>query len=161
MLQDMAKALQDEPWILGYQTVMKERFGLSGCEVKLPSFVNCNLMEKMPPINRDALYVYNALCKDTYKYGHTYVPLWKLKRNKCYEPPSTPRVYRVTTWEESLAYLREINVVKTAGDGDGRSVFLPHIRGYEQSIVRSICKMMRKKSPWVNNLETDEKVNDL
>ena len=30
VLQDMAKALQDEPWILGYQTVMKERFGLSG-----------------------------------------------------------------------------------------------------------------------------------
>ena len=160
VLQDIAKALESEPWMLGYQSVMQEKFGISGCEVKISSFVNCNLMDKMPVVNRDALYVYNALCKETFKYGHTYAPFWKLKHNKSYEPPFTPRVYRVTTWEECLTHLREIGVVKTAGDsfGDARSVFLPHIRGYEQTIVRSICKMMKKRS-WVSDMELDGKVS--
>jgi len=157
-LQDMAKALESEPWVLGFQTVLQERFGISGCEVKIASFVNCNLMKNMPVVNRDALYIYNALCKVIYKYGHTYVPMWKLKHNKCYEPPFTPRVYRVTTWKDSIAYLEEMHVVKTYHDdcGNVRSVYLPRIRGYEQTIVRSICKLM-KKSPWVSMTEIDEK----
>jgi len=161
-LQDMDKALDSEPWVLGFQTVLQERFGISGCEVKIASFVNCDLMKNMPVVNRDALYIYNALCKVIYKYGHTYVPMWKLKHNKCYEPPFTPRVYRVTTWKDSIAYLEEMHVVKTYHDdcGNVRSVYLPRIRGYEQTIVRSICKLM-KKSPWVSMTEIDEKVGDL
>lgn len=148
--------------MLGFQTVLQERFGISGCEVKIPSFVNCDLIETMPVLNRDALYIYNALCKVTYKYGHTFLPLYKLKYNKYYEPPFTPRVYHVSTWDDSITYLRDVNVVKTAADpcGNVRSVFLPHIRGYEQTIVRSICKMM-KKSPWVSEMEIDEKVGGL
>lgn len=159
VLQDIAKTLESEPWVLGFQHFLQERFGMSSCEAKIPSFVNCKLMEKMPVVNRDALYIYNALCKVTHKYGHTYVPLWQLKSKKCYKPPFTPQVYCVSTWEESLDYLKELNVVKTAGDayGNGRSVFLPHVRGYEQTIVRSICKMMKKR-PWVSSLEIDEQV---
>ena len=68
----------------------------------------------------------------------------------------------MSTWDNSITYLRDVNVVKTAADpcGNVRSVFLPHIRDYEQTIVRSICKMM-KESPWVSEMEIDEKVGGL
>ena len=160
VLQDIQQVLQSEPWVLGYQTVLQERFGISGCEVKLSAFINCDLLEFMPVVQRDALYIYNALCKVIYKYGHTYVPLWQLKRGNLYNVPFTPGAYRVTNWEESLTYLREINAAKTAGNAysNGCPVFLPHIRGYEQTIVRSICKIMKMR-PWVGDMEIDEKVH--
>ena len=159
-LQDIEKALLSEPWILGYQTVLQEKFGIWGCEVKLSAFINCDLLVTMPVVKRDALYIYNALCKLIHKYGHTFVPLWQLKRKNWYNVPFTPGAYCVTNWEESLTYLREINAVKTAGNafGNGCPVFLPHIRGYEVTIVRSICKMMENR-PWVGSMEIDEKVS--
>jgi len=159
VLQDIQQALQSEPWIFGYQAVLQERFGISGLEVKLPAFINCNLLETMPVVQRDALYIYNALCKLIHKYGHTYVPLWQLKFGKWYTVPFTPRAYHVTKWQESLTYLSKINAAKTAGNayGDGCPVFLPNIRGYEQTIVRSICKIMKMR-PWVSDVEIDEKV---
>lgn len=160
VLQDIEQALQSEPWILGYQAVLQEKFGILGCEVKLSAFINCDLLETMPVVQRDALYIYNALCKLTYKYGDTFEPVWRLKYESWYNPPFTPGAYRVTKWEESLAYLSEINVAKTTRNGyskSGAQVFLPHIRGYEQTIVRSICKIMKKR-PWVDNMEIDEKV---
>lgn len=159
VLQDIQQAFQSEPWTLGYQTVLQEKFGISGCEVKLSAFVNCDLLETMPVVQRDALYIYNALCKLIHKYGHTYVPLWQLKRGNWYNVPFTPGAYHVTNWEESLTYLREINVAKTAGNayGNGCPVFFPHNRGYEQTIVRSICKIMKMR-PWVGDMTIDEKV---
>lgn len=160
VLQDIQQALQHEPWILGYQAVLQERFGISGCEVKLPGFINCGLLETMPVVQRDALYIYNALCKLIYKYGHTYVPMWQLKRRKWYNVPFTPGAYHVTNWKESLTFLREINAAKTFGDpnNEGCSVFLPHILRYEQTIVRNICKIMKMR-PWVGDMEIDEKVS--
>ena len=160
VLQDIQKALQREPWILGYQAVLQERFGISGCEVKLPAFINCGLLETMPVVQRDALYIYNALCKLIYKYGHTYVPLWQLKCRNWYNVPFTPGAYHVTNWKEGLTFLREINAAKTYGNpsNEGCSVFLPHILRYEQTIVRSICKIMKMR-PWVGDMEIDEKVS--
>ncbi|XP_068698173.1 DNA helicase B-like isoform X2 [Montipora foliosa] len=153
VLRGMEKALKDEPWIFGFQCIIKERYGILGCEVKIPSFVNCNLMEKMPVMNRDALYIYNALCEVTYRCGHTYFPLEELKNTK-YLKPFTP----FTSWDESLDYLKEINAVKTDSDNYGKpsSLFLPSIRNYEQTIVRTISKMM-KGHPWVRGVEIDEK----
>ncbi|XP_068670444.1 DNA helicase B-like isoform X2 [Montipora foliosa] len=159
VLQDMEKALKCEPWILGFQKILQERFGISGFEVKIPSFVNCNLLKKMPVMNCDALYIYNALCKVTYKYGHTYFPLKQLKSERYFKPPFTTESYRVTCWDDSLDYLKAINAVKIGGEcyGTPTSLFLPHIRRYEQTIARTICKM-RKTRPWVNGVEIDEKV---
>ena len=137
---------------------MKDKFSICGCEVTLSAFINCNLFKVMPVVQKDALYIYSVLNKVTYKYGHTYVPLWLLKHQKYYEVPFVPQSHRVTTWEESLAYLKEINAVKTSGDvGDGRSVFLPNVRGYEQAIARKISKVMTKK-PWVGMIKLDEQV---
>lgn len=160
VLQDIEKALKSEPWVLGFQHILQERFGIGGFEAKIQSFVNCNLMEKMPVVNRDALYIYNALCKVTYKYGHTYVPLQQLKGNKYFQPPFTPQVYQVSTWDASLDYLKEIDVVKTGGDSYGKpsSVSLPQIRRYEQTIVRNICRVMKSSHPWLSGLELDEEV---
>ena len=162
VLQDIQQALRCEPWILGYQAVLQERFGISGCEVKLPAFINCGLLETMPVVQRDALYIYNALSKSVHKYGHTYVPLWKLKHRNLYNVPFTPEAYHVTNWEESLKFLREINAAKTPGNpySEGCPVFLPHILRYEQTIVRSICKIMKMR-PWVGDMEIDEKVSSI
>ena len=160
VLQDIEQALENEPWILGYQKVLQEKFGISGCEVKLAAYINCGLLETMPVVQQDALYIYNALCKLIHKYGHTLVPLWMLKHGRWYNTPFTPGAYRETNWEESLTYLREIDTVKTTANAfnNGCSVFLPHIRGYEQTIVKSICKIIKKR-PWVGSMEIDEKVS--
>ena len=159
MLQEIQQALQSEPWIFGYQAVLKERFGILGLEVKLPAFINCNLLETMPVVQRDALYIYNALCKLIYKYGHTYVHLWHLKKRDWYKETFTPGAYRVTNWQESLTYLNNINAARTVGNvyGDRCYVVLPNIQGYEQTIAQSICKIMKMR-PWVGDLEIDEKV---
>ena len=83
----------------------------------------------------------------------------QLKFKNWYIVPFTPRAYCVTNWEESLTYLREINAVKTAGNafGNGCPVFLSDMRGYELTIVRSICKMMKNRH-WLGRMEIDEKV---
>lgn len=98
---------------------------------------------------KDALYIYDALSKMINRDGHTYVLLGELKRQNT----------KVTTWKESLAYLKTIDVVGTSEDhlGDMRHVFLTHIRGFEENIARNLATMMGNK-PWLGNITIDEQV---
>ncbi|XP_022795190.1 DNA helicase B-like [Stylophora pistillata] len=159
VLKCIEQAVRNEPWILGYQKVLQGKFGISGCEAKLAAFIDCGLLTAMPVVKRDALYIYNALCKLTYKEGHTFVPLCLLKCGRWYNKPVAPGPYQVTKWDESLTYLLEIHAVGISGNTfeDECSVFLPHIHGYEKSIVRDICTV-RNGMPWVNYMEIDEKL---
>ena len=102
---------------------------------------------------QDALRIYDELCNMMRKYGHTYVSLRQLKMKLASD---------VETWAESLAYLAEINVVKTSDDhlGEGRHVFLTHIRGFEKKIARNLAEVMDNKS-WVGNIEINEQVSVL
>ena len=104
----------------------------------------------MPVVMQDALRVYDALSQMIYKDGHTYVHLMQLK--------GLPKVTNVTKWAESLAYLEEINVVKTSAVGDSCHVFLTHIRGFEKTIARNLTEIMANE-PWVGNIEIDEQVS--
>lgn len=99
---------------------------------------------------QEALRVYDALSHIIYKDGHTYVNLMQLKEQ--------PKVAYVTKWEESLAYLKEINVVKTYETGGRCHVFLTHIRGYEKTIARNLTDIMGNE-PWIGNIEIDEQVS--
>ena len=72
-LEELNEALNKEPWVFGYWSVLKQRFNLSSCEVKLESFEDCNLLDQMPIAKQDALHIYNALSRLLRKYGHTYV----------------------------------------------------------------------------------------
>lgn len=147
-LERLSEALQRESWVFGYWTVLKNRFGLKGCEVKLQSFIDCNLLQQMPLVMQDALRVYDALSRIIRKDGHTYVQLWKLKG----------KATNVTKWAENLAYLEEINIVKTSAAGDSRHVFLTHIRGFEKTIARNLAEIMDNE-PWVGDIEIDEQVS--
>lgn len=149
-LECLSEALEKESWVFGYWSVLKTRFGLKGCEAKLQSFIDCNLLQTMPVVMQDALRVYDALSRMIYKDGHTYVHLMQLKRH--------PKMKNVTKWEESLAYLEEINVVKTSGARDSCHVFLTHIRGYEKTIARNLAWIMDNK-PWVGDIEIEEQVS--
>jgi len=149
-LESLNEALEEESWVFGYWSVLKNRFGLKGCEAKLQSFIDCNLLETMPVVMQDALRVYDALSRMIYKDGHTYVHLMQLKRHK--------KVTDVTKWEESLAYLEEINVVGTSAARDCCHVFLTHIRGYEKTIARKLAWIMDNE-PWVGDIEIDEQVS--
>lgn len=150
-LEDLNVALKRESWVLGYWTILKNRFGLAGCEVKLKSFIDCDLLQGMPRSMQDALRIYDGLCNMMRKYGHTYVFLCQLKMKLASD---------VQTWAESLAYLAEINVVKTSENhlGEGRHVFLTHIRGYEKKIAQNLAEVMENES-WVGNIEIDEQVS--
>ena len=99
---------------------------------------------------QDALHVYDALSRMSYKDGNTYVHLMQLK--------SHPKVTNVTKWEESLSYLKEINIVKTCAARDGYHVFLTHLRGYEKTIARNLAGII-DNIPWVGNIEIDKNVS--
>lgn len=150
-LESLNEAIKTEPWILGYWTVLTERFGLSGCEAKLSSFEYCNLLQKMPVVMRDALRIYHSLREMTRKFGHTYVYLQQLKGK-----------LRVTNWEGSLSYLSSIDAVKTSEDhlGNKRHVFLPYLRRCEQGIACNLSKII-SKTPWTGNIEIEEQVNNM
>ena len=152
-LESLSEALQNESWVFGYWTVVKSRFGLSGCEVKLQSFIDCNLLEGMPAVMQDAFQIYDVLSKMIQQDGHTYVFLHQLRRLRKLNGS-------VTKWAESLAYLSKINVVKTAEDhlGENRHVFLTHIRSFEKKIAGNLAKIMENE-PWVGDIEIDEQVS--
>lgn len=149
-LKCLSEVLQKESWVFGYWSVLKNRFDLKGCEAKLQSFIDCNLLQAMPVAMQDALYVYDTLSRMIYKDGHTYVHLMQLKRH--------PKVANVTKWEESLAYLKAINAVKTCAARDGYHVFLTHLRGYEKTIAWNLAGIM-DNIPWVGNIEIDKQVS--
>ena len=149
-LERLSEALQKESWVFGYWSVLKNRFDLKGCEAKLQSFIDCSLLHTMPVAMQDALHVYDALSRMSYKDGHTYVHLMQLK--------SHPKVTNVTKWEESLSYLKKINIVKTCEARDGYHVFLTHLRGYEKTIARNLAGIM-DNIPWFGNIKIDKKVS--
>lgn len=150
-LESLNEAIQREPWEMGYWTILMKKYNLSGCEAKLASFAECDLLQRMPIDMQDALRIYDALSSMVRKYGHTYVYLWQLKQKQ----------HDVTNWEKSLAYLSKIDAVKTSEDhlGDRRLVFLPYLRRFEQKIARNLADIMDKK-PWMSNIEIDEEVSD-
>ena len=159
-LKRMNAALVSEPWVFGYQTVLKNRFHITGFEAKLSGFIECDLLRDMPAEMRDALYIYNALSEVTRSLGHTFVLLRELKQPKYYRKPHSPGTYHVSFWERSLAYLRQIEVVETEGDdfNDRCHVFLTHIRGYEKTIANNLSEIMRQES-WIGNIEMKEEVS--
>ncbi|XP_068761068.1 DNA helicase B-like [Montipora capricornis] len=146
-LESLNEAVLREPWLFGYWTVLKTRFGLSGCEAKIESFKECNLFQGMPVVKKDSLLIYHSLCKIIKNEGHTYVHLHQLKE----------RQRNISDWEESLAYLSEIGAVKTSEEqlGNRRLVFLPHLRWYEQNIARNLSHIMTQ-TPWIGNAEIDD-----
>lgn len=151
-LESLNEAIKTEPWVVGYWTVLTRRFDLKGCEAKLTSFEECNLLQGMPIVMQDALRIYSSLCTMICKFGHTYVHLWQLKGKQT----------NIRNWEESLAYLSTIDAVETSKDhqGNRRIVFLPYLRGYEKNIARNLSEMMTK-SPWIGDIEINEEVSDL
>ena len=150
-LKSLNEAVLREPWLFGYWTVLKTRFGLSGCEAKKESFEECNLFQGMPVVMKDSLLIYHSLCKIIKNEGHTYVHLHQLKR----------RQRNISDWEESLAYLSKIGAVKTSEEqlGNRRLVFLPHLRWYEQNIARNLSHIMTQ-TPWIGNAEIDDQVSE-
>lgn len=159
-LEELNNALDSEPWVFGFQTVLKNRFNISGCEAKLSAFIECDLLRSMPVEKQGALYIYNALCAVIRKFGHTYILLRELKQPRYYSKPYCPGTYHVANWERSLTYLSEIEVVKTSGSSfdDRCSVFLPHVRGYEETIANNLSKIMTKE-PWTGGIGIDEEVS--
>ena len=149
VLQELERAINMEPWIFGYWTVLSSRYDLSGCEAKLTSFQECNLFQTMPLIMQDALRIYHKLCEKIRKFGHTYVYLSQLKGWET----------NVKHWEESLSYLSSIDAVETCDDhlGDERIVFLPYLRQFEQRIANNLSYIMHKE-PWIGNIDVEQQV---
>lgn len=149
VLQELERAINMEPWIFGYWTVLSSRYDLSGCEAKLTSFQECNLFQTMPLIMQDALHIYHKLCEKIRKFGHTYVNLQQLKGWET----------NVRHWEESLSYLSSIDAVETCDDhlGDERIVFLPYLRWFEQSIANNLSFIMHNE-PWIDNIDVEQQV---
>ena len=102
-LEELNNALDSEPWVFGFQTVLKNRFNISGCEAKLSAFIECDLLRSMPVEKQGALYIYNALCAVIRKFGHTYILLRELKQLQCYSKPYCPETYQL--WQTGRGVL--------------------------------------------------------
>ena len=111
--------------------------------------MDCGLLEKMDPIMKDALYLFDAATRITYQQGHTYVPWDELKHSRYYCHSYCPRGHVVTHWEEALEYLCNEDVLgKEDLQGIGRIVFFPLLRNYEEHIAESLSEIM-SLDPWI------------
>ena len=124
----------------------KERFGLTGTEVKLKGFIDSRILYKMPLPMQNALYVYNAMKKITYNDGHTYVTTSQLCRKYWYSTRNAvvSRSLSEKEIEQAVNYLTECDVLEKDHLQSGEEVIVfPHIKEYEMSIAEAVAILMK------------------
>ncbi|XP_066285725.1 DNA helicase B-like [Branchiostoma lanceolatum] len=62
-----------EPWKLGFGPIMYWEHRFIGCEATLDAFKHCNLLERFPPAEKDAIYIYDFIKSKCRREGHTFV----------------------------------------------------------------------------------------
>ncbi|XP_019639139.1 PREDICTED: DNA helicase B-like isoform X1 [Branchiostoma belcheri] len=131
-----------EPWKLGFGPIMYWEHRFIGCEATLDAFKHCNLLERFPPTEKDAIYIYDFIKSKCRREGHTFVYEKTLHRR-------TFRDHNIVNRVKALKFLED-NRVTVQLEG---KVSLKRYYDYECNIKDGIEALLHrdKESKWVIN----------
>ena len=91
-------------------------------EANYKAFQTAGLMDTMPTVQKDALYIYEVLKTDASRNGHTYISFPDLRQHRLW----TQLGHVVSDWSPALAFLSENGVTREERFDSRRNVFLFH-----------------------------------
>ncbi|NXK65204.1 HELB helicase, partial [Sylvietta virens] len=132
MVTELDQMLKDEPWKLGFSTIMYRELRLPYCEATWAAFCQCeHLLRKIPDLQKNALILYNQLKTRCRQMGHTYEDQDELARLVS-KHMSIEHVW------QSLKFLKDQKVVIR----EKKLVFLPHLYKSEKDIAMYVGDLL-------------------
>ncbi|XP_041351751.1 DNA helicase B-like [Gigantopelta aegis] len=116
---ELDEVIRNSPWVFGFKQILSREYNLTGMEANISMFETSGIINDVPPVERDALYLYNALKLDARQRGHTYFPLQKLKYSERYF-----KQYVVRKWKKALEFLEANHVIYIEPEGKCQNIFL-------------------------------------
>ncbi|MGH0175889.1 UNVERIFIED_CONTAM: hypothetical protein FKN15_005898 [Acipenser sinensis] len=147
VLEKLEEVLRTDVWKLGFSVMTFRDLGLVRCEATLEAFRQCELLPKIPELQRHALLLYDELKRSSREWGHTYISVENLTRALRHIPDEK-------TWE-SLEFLKDEKVVVQ----ESKRVFLRHLYQYEKGIAECVEKLARMP-PWCIDLDVKQVLRD-
>ncbi|XP_046571566.1 DNA helicase B-like [Haliotis rubra] len=141
-LQALEEATESKLWVFGFKQIMYRDFGVMGLEAHLRSWINSGLINHIPPVQKDALYMYNALKLHAKKRGHTYVNENELR----YRSALFFEKHVVQNWEEALAFLNENAVIIFEEEVDHVKIFLKNLWYAERDTAKAFAAVLENGS---------------
>ncbi|XP_035686806.1 DNA helicase B-like [Branchiostoma floridae] len=142
--KDKLKVLEtvtaQEPWKLGFGPIMYWKHRFIGVEATLDAFKHCSLLERFPPTEKDAIYIYDFIKSKCRREGHTFVYEKSLHRRSF-------RDHDIVDRARAMQFLVD-NKITVQLEG---KVALKRYHDYENNIRGGIDKLLEKDkiSKWV------------
>ncbi|XP_066524744.1 DNA helicase B [Hoplias malabaricus] len=143
ILAELEELIKTDVWKLGFNYVMWKEFNLVRCEAKLGAFKDSGLFSDIPPLQQDALLVYDYLKSYCMKNGHTYI-----MRQYLQETMSNMNEIRI--WS-AVGFLRQEGVLKV----EKQKISLRNLYNYETEIMECLEKVATGE-PWKIHLDVRE-----
>ncbi|CAL8323149.1 unnamed protein product [Lota lota] len=136
LLAKLEVLIKGDVWKLGFSDVMLKELDLVRCEAKLEAFKECGLLEKMPRLQRNALWVYHEVKRFCTRTGSTYMKTDTI----CEALRGQPGIPDDQVWE-ALPFLQDLGVVVC----DNKKVVLQKLHKCEAGIAESLRYLVNAK----------------
>ncbi|KAK7108691.1 hypothetical protein V1264_016376 [Littorina saxatilis] len=148
-LSKLEQATEDEPWVFGFGRIMARRFKVYGIEANYKAYQAAGLMDQIPQVEKDALYIYEVLKTDASRDGHTFISFPDLRQHRHFAQID----HEVSDWSPALAFLSRNEVTVEERFKVMRNVFLYHNWKAEVDIVEGLAVVVKRgvtteKSIW-------------
>uniref|UniRef100_A0A3Q1H634 Uncharacterized protein n=1 Tax=Anabas testudineus TaxID=64144 RepID=A0A3Q1H634_ANATE len=138
VLAKLEHIIANDVWKLGFTRLVYRELKLVRCEAQLRAFEECNLLQKMLPLHRCSLMVYDHLKKHCFSTGSTCLNENELREKLTKgEKMSDDHVW------EAIDFLKEQTIVVL----DKRLVVLFNFNEYETGIANCLRKLV-ERGPW-------------
>ncbi|XP_062278706.1 DNA helicase B [Scomber scombrus] len=138
LLAKLELIIADDVWKLGFKELVYRELKLVRCEASLEAFKECNLLQTIPPLQHDALLVYDHLKKTCRKTGSTYMD----KDALCQHLRNTARRSDEQAWS-AIHFLREQDIVVLVKG----KIALMDFHLYETGIAECLSSLV-DHGPW-------------
>jgi len=142
---------------------MYQLFRITGCEASLDSFCRIGLLEHCSPLEKHALYLYQALKLLCRRDGHTYIKRSWLEheaRNVHSKYQASPRAgasqQAAVDWGEVQDFLEGWQVI--VRENNGRHVYLYKYWNAEMKIAEGFRTLRKrhKVDPWTFDIDVEK-----
>uniref|UniRef100_A0A3Q3NE21 Helicase (DNA) B n=1 Tax=Mastacembelus armatus TaxID=205130 RepID=A0A3Q3NE21_9TELE len=126
LLDQLELIIANEVWKLGFSSIVHNELKVVRCEARLKAFVDCNLFQKIPPLQQCSLRVYEQIKKHCFETGSTFVEQLEL----C---SALSETFDEQVWE-AIHFLKVQGVVVL----DKQKVVLQNFHLYETGIANCL-----------------------
>ncbi|ESO84829.1 hypothetical protein LOTGIDRAFT_236059 [Lottia gigantea] len=125
--------------------IMFKQYGMIGVEASLYDYLRCDLLNDMPSMNCDAIYIYDFLKKDARESGHTFIEKFRVRKSQftC--------DHQVVNWDASLKYLEQHRIIKTEGKDQTTKIFLRRNWEAERDVAKTLGVMLKDAGSYCEN----------